>query len=72
MYFILKWKISFSKKVNSLDFDEGRDFEQYKMGEEQYFGEWDIVFGRKTKVSALCLENCHLIFIGKDAFQRYI
>ena len=72
MYFILKGKISFSKKVNSLDFDEARDIEQYKMGEGQYFGEWDIVFGRKTKVSALCLENCHLIFIGKEAFQRHI
>ena len=72
MYFILKGKISFIKKINSIDFDEPQDVEQYKLGEGQYFGEWDLVFGRKTKASALCLENCHLIFIGKEAFQKYI
>ena len=72
MYFILKGKISFSKKINSLEFDEAKDVEQFKMGEGQYFGEWDLVFGRKTKLSALCLENCYIIFIGKEAFQKYI
>ena len=72
MYFILKGKISFSKKINSLEFDEAKDVEQYKMGEGKYFGEWDLVFGRKTKLSALCLENCYIIFIGKEAFQKYI
>ena len=72
MYFILKGKISFSKKVNSLEFDKPQDVEQYKIGEGKYFGEWDLVFGRKNKVSALCLENCHLIYIGKEGFQKYI
>ena len=72
MYFILKGTISFTKKVNSLEFDTVQEVEQFKKGEGQYFGEWDLVFGRKTKLSALCLEKCHIIYIGKDAFQRHI
>ena len=72
MSFILKGKISFSKKINSLEFDKPQDVEQYKMGEGRYFGEWDLVFCRKNKVSALCLENCHIIHIRKEYFQKYI
>ena len=72
MYFILKGKISFSKKINSLEFDKPQDMEQYKMGEGRYFGEWDLVFCRKNKVSAFCLENCHIISIRKENFQKYI
>ena len=72
MYFILKGTISFSKKVNLLEFEKPQEVEQFKKGEGQYFGEWDLVFGRKTKLTALCLEKCHIVFISKDSFQKYI
>ena len=72
MYFILHGKISFRKKINSLEFDKPQEVEQFTKGEGQYFGEWDLVYGRKTKLSALCLENCYIICIGKDVFQKYI
>ena len=72
MYFILHGNISFRKKVNSLEFETAQDVEQYKKGDGQYFGEWDLIYGRKTKLSALCLDNCHIIYIGKETFQRYI
>ena len=72
MYFILHGNISFIKKVNSLEFETAQDVEQYKKGDGQYFGEWDLIYGRKTKLSALCLDNCHIIYIEKETFQKYI
>ena len=72
MFFILKGRISFSKKINSLEFEYPQDVEQYQLGEGKFFGEWDLVYGRKTKVSAQCLENCHIIYMHKETFQKYI
>jgi len=72
LYFILKGKISFRKKVNLLEYDTPQEVEQYKLGEGRFFGEWNLVYNRKSKLSALCLENTHIIFIGKDTFQRFI
>ena len=71
-YFILKGKISFRKKINSLEFETAQEVEQYKMGEGRHFGEWSLVYNRKSKLSALCVENTHIIFFGKDTFQKYI
>ena len=72
LYFILKGKISFRKKVNLLEYDTPQEVEQYKLGEGRFFGEWNLVYNRKSKLSALCLENVHIIFIGKDTFQKFI
>jgi len=72
LYFILKGKVSFRKKVNLLEYDTPQEVEQYTLGEGRFFGEWNLVYNRKSKLSALCLENAHIIFIGKDTFQRFI
>ena len=72
LYFILKGKISFRKKVNLIEYDTPQEVEQYKLGEGRFFGEWNLVYNRKSKLSAFCLENVHIIFFGKDTFQRFI
>ena len=72
LFFILKGKISFRKKMNLLEYDTPKEVEQYKLGEGRFFGEWNLVYNRKSKLSALCLENTHIIFIGKDTFQKFI
>lgn len=67
-YFLLKGKISFNRRL--LDNTES---EQFSKDEEGFhFGEWQIINNRNNKYSALCKENCYLIYISKEIFKRYI
>ena len=67
-YFLLKGKISFSRKIS--DGSEVTYF--YKENEGYHFGQWEIINNRNNKYSIKCLENTYLIYISKDIFKRYI
>ncbi len=66
VYFILKGKISFRKKRSWYEEEE------YKGFSGDSFGERDIIFEKKTKYTALSIDNCYLISIDKDTFVKYI
>ena len=72
MYFILKGKVSFRKKVNSLKTPKILDNEKFVLGDNEYFGHLDIFFERKRKLSYYSLENCFLITIEKDILKKYL
>ena len=72
MYFILKGKVSFRKKINSLKSPKITDIEKYSLEDYQNFGQWDIIYERKRKLSFYSLENCHLISIEKEYFKKYL
>ena len=72
MYFILKGKVSFRKKVNSLKTPNIVENQKYVLGDNENFGHWDIIYERKRKLSFYTLENCHLISIEKDILKKYL
>ena len=72
IYFILKGKVSFRKKINSLRNANIIEKEKYTLGDYEFFGVWDIIYERKRKLSFYTLENCHLITIEKEYFKKYL
>lgn len=72
MFFILKGKVSFRKKIHNLRTENIIDNEKFTMGENSNFGYLDIIYERKRKLSSYSLENCHLIIIEKEIFKKYL
>ena len=72
MYFILKGKVSFRKKMNSLRSANIIDEQKYSLGDNEIFGHYDIIYERRRKLSFYTLENCHLISIEREFFRKYL
>ena len=70
-YFLLKGKISFRKKTLLLTHPEPQMIEKFTHEEGAHFGEWDIIYERKKKTSAVCVEDCHIISVDRDTFKEY-
>lgn len=67
-FLLLKGKISFRKKLLT-----GKEIEQFYIDKEgYYFGQWELTNNRYHKYTAVCKENCYLIFLPKDIFNKYI
>ena len=73
IYFLLAGKILFKKNFVSLDstIKTPHEIDQGFCESGGYFGEWDIIYERKTKLSAYCIENCHIIKIDRENFKIY-
>ena len=70
-YFLIKGKISFRKKTLLLTHPEPQMIEKFTLGEGSHFGEWDIIYERKKKTSAVCVEDCHIMSIDRETFKEY-
>ena len=67
-YFLLKGKISFMKKLYY-----GKEEEQFSLDKEgDHFCQWELINNRYHKYTAICKENCYLVFIPKEIFVKYI
>lgn len=67
-FLLLKGTISFRKKILS-----GKEIEEFSIDKEgYYFGQWELTNNRYNKYTAICKENCYLIFLQKDIFIKYI
>ena len=62
MFFILKGNVSVMKGSNQLNIIE----------ENEHFGQWDVIYHRKRKVSYYSHDECHIISIGKDIIRKYL
>ena len=71
-YFIVKGKVSFRKKIQSIKTNKMEYQERLVLSENNYFGEWDIVYERKRKLSCFCITDCHLMLINKDTFKNLL
>ena len=67
-YFLVKGKISLKKKLNE---HKPHFVEKMVLNEGAHFGEWDIIYNRKKKLSAFCLENSLIISVEKDTFKEF-
>jgi len=67
-YFLVKGKISLKKKVND---HKSHFVEKMVLNEGAHFGESDIIYNRKKKLSAFCLENCLIISVDKETFKEF-
>ena len=68
LYFLLKGKITFTKKLM-----DGTEVEQFTSEEEGFhFGDWELVNNRYNKYTALCKENTYIVYIPKEIFVKYI
>lgn len=75
VYFLLAGKISFRKKIvfyDNITMKKTNEIEQYIFENGSYFGEWDIIYERKTKLSGYCIKNCHIIKINRETFKTYL
>ena len=70
-YFLIKGKVSFKKKIILLSEHEPKFIEKQVLEEGSHFGDWDIIYDRKKKTSAFCVENCHIISVDRDTFKDY-
>ena len=70
-YFLLKGKISFRKKTLLVTETEPKMIEKFMLEEGSHFGEWDIVYDRKKKTNAVCIEDTHIISIDRETFKDY-
>ena len=70
-YFLIKGKISFRKKTLLLTDSEPQMIEKFTLGEGSHFGEWDIIYERKKKTSAVCVEDCHIMSVDRETFKEY-
>ena len=46
--------------------------EKYVLSNNDIFGQWDILYERKRKLSFHTLNDCHLITIEKEIFKRFL
>ena len=72
IYFILKGQVSFRKKVNNLRNSSLTEEEKYVLSNNDIFGQWDMLYERKRKLSFHTLNDCHLITIEKEIFKRFL
>ena len=72
IYFILKGQVSFRKKVNNLRNSKLTEEEKYVLSNNDIFGQWDMLYERKRKLSFHTLNDCHLITIEKEIFKRFL
>ena len=63
--FLLKGKISFSKKNNS-------SVEEKYIQNENIFGMLDVIYERKRKLSCICATECCYLSIEKEFFKKNI
>ena len=70
-YFLLKGKISFKKKTLLVTEPEPQLIEKFSLEEGSHFGEWDIIYERKKKTTAICVEDSHIISVDRDTFKDY-
>ena len=68
-YFLVKGKVSFKRKVISVNEQETRFVEKTVLEEGTHFGDIDIIYDRKKKLSAFCVEDTHIISVDKDTFK---
>ena len=67
-YFLVKGKISLKKKVYE---HKSHLVEKMVLNEGAHFGESDIIYNRKKKLSAFCLENSLIISVDKETFKEF-
>ena len=72
MYFIIKGKVSFRKAINSLRSSNLLQEEKYSLTDNDNFGQYDIIFERRRKLSFYTSENCHLISIEREFFRKFL
>ena len=74
LYFLLKGKVSFRKKeiYNLKDSNSIKEVEKYVLGEDNYFGEMDLIYDKKKQDSAYSMTDCHFLVLEKDVFKRFI
>ena len=65
MYFVLKGNISLLKNSNKIN-------EINIIKENENFGQWEVIYYRKRKLSYYSLDNCHVISISKDIIKKYL
>ena len=70
-YFLMKGKISFRKKTLLVDVIEPQMIEKFSLGEGSHFGEWDIIYERKKKTSAVCIEDSHIVSVDRETFKDF-
>jgi len=56
-------------KVTNFD-EEGREIILAWLGPGEFFGEMGLIDGRPRSASVVAVENCELLTIGKNEFQR--
>ena len=71
-YFLLKGKISFKKKTPIVTESEPQLIEKFCLEEGTHFGEWDIIYERKKKTTAFCIDDCHIISMDRETFKENI
>ena len=69
-YFLIKGKISFKKRTILVTEAEPQLVEKFCLEEGTHFGEWDIIYERKKKTNAFCVEDCHIISIDRETFKE--
>ena len=74
LYFLLKGKVSFRKKeiYNLKDSNSIKEVEKFVLGEDNYFGEVDLIYDKKKQDSAYSITDCHFLVLEKDVFKRFI
>ena len=68
-YFLVKGKVSFKRKVILVNEQETKFVEKTVLGEGSHFGDLDIIYDRKKKLSAFCVEDTHIISVDKETFK---
>ena len=68
-YFLIKGKVSFKRKVILVNEQEPRFVEKTVLEEGTHFGDLDIIYDRKKKLSAFCVEDTHIISVDKETFK---
>jgi CRP-like cAMP-binding protein len=68
-YFLVKGKVSFKRKVILANEQETRFVEKTVLEEGTHFGDLDIIYDRKKKLSAFCVEDTHIISVDKETFK---
>ena len=62
MFFVLKGNVSVMKGSNKLNI----------IKQNENFGQWDVIYHRKRKVSYISLDDCHIISIDKEIIRKYL
>ena len=70
-YFLVKGKISLKKKVIYASEENPKFIEKSIIEEGSHFGDWDIIYDRKKKTGAFCVEDSVIISVEKETFKDY-
>ena len=58
--------------MNNLRNSSLTEEEKYVLSNNDIFGQWDMLYERKRKLSFHTLNDCHLITIEKEIFKRFL